>query len=113
MSDRVLNTPPNCSSEKLPLTNHLKLLEVVIKRCSVKKVFLNIVQNSQENSYVGVSFLIKLQGIEKNIPTQLLSCEFYEPFKNIYFVEHLRAATSELLNKLILANNMYQLSIPI
>ena len=31
------------------------------RRCSVKKVFLEIVQNSQENTCVGVSFLIKLQ----------------------------------------------------
>ena len=30
-------------------------------RYSVKKVFLKIWQNSQENTYVRVSFLIKLQ----------------------------------------------------
>ena len=29
--------------------------------CSVKKVFLEISQNSQENTYATVSFLIKLQ----------------------------------------------------
>ena len=29
--------------------------------CSMKKVFLQISQNSQENSFVKVSFLIKLQ----------------------------------------------------
>ena len=29
--------------------------------CSVKKVFLEISQNSQENISAGVSFLIKLQ----------------------------------------------------
>ena len=32
----------------------------VIQRCSVKKVFLNILQNSQEDSCARVSFLIKL-----------------------------------------------------
>ena len=31
------------------------------RRCSVKKVFLEILQNSQENTCVRVSFLIKLQ----------------------------------------------------
>ena len=35
--------------------------EVVAWRCSVKKMFLNILQNSQENTCARVSFLIKLQ----------------------------------------------------
>ena len=35
--------------------------EAVIRRCSVKKVFLKISQNSEENSCVAVSFLIKLK----------------------------------------------------
>ena len=34
--------------------------EVVLRRCSVKKVFLEISQNSQEKTYVRVSFLTKL-----------------------------------------------------
>ena len=36
-------------------------LEAVARRCSVKKVFLEISQNSQENTCAKVSFLIKLQ----------------------------------------------------
>ena len=36
-------------------------LEVVAQTCSVKKVFLEISQNSQENTCARVSFLIKLQ----------------------------------------------------
>ena len=36
-------------------------LEAVTQRCSVKKVFLKISQNSQENTCARVSFLIKLQ----------------------------------------------------
>ena len=36
-------------------------LEAVIERCYVKKLFLEILQNSQENNRAGVSFLIKLQ----------------------------------------------------
>ena len=35
--------------------------ETVAWRCLVKKVFLEILQNSQENTCVGVSFLTKLQ----------------------------------------------------
>ena len=33
----------------------------VVQRCSVKKLFLEISQNSQENTSTRVSFLIKLQ----------------------------------------------------
>ena len=32
-----------------------------IRKCSVKKVFLEILQNSQENTCAEVSFLITLQ----------------------------------------------------
>ena len=35
--------------------------EAVFQRCSVKIVFLDFSQNSQENTCVRVSFLIKLQ----------------------------------------------------
>ena len=35
--------------------------EAVVQRCSVKKVFLEVSQNSQENTCARVSFLIKLQ----------------------------------------------------
>ena len=38
-----------------------KALEAVAQRCSVKKVFLEISQNSQENNCVIVCFLRKLQ----------------------------------------------------
>ena len=36
-------------------------IEAVVHRCSLKKVFLEILQNSQENTCVRVSILIKLQ----------------------------------------------------
>ena len=36
-------------------------LEAVTQKCSVKKVFLKISQNSQENTCVRASFLIKFQ----------------------------------------------------
>ena len=38
----------------------LVVTEAVVQRCSVKKLFLEISQNSQENTCAGVSFLTKL-----------------------------------------------------
>ena len=38
-----------------------RILEALVQTCSVKKVFLEISQNSQENTCARVSFLIKLQ----------------------------------------------------
>ena len=38
-----------------------KTTEAVNQKCSVKKVFLKISQNSQENTCARISFLIKLQ----------------------------------------------------
>ena len=63
-------------------------MEVVL-RCSVKKVFLKISQNLQENTCARVSFLIKLQApactfIKKETLTQVFSREFCESFKNTF-----------------------------
>ena len=41
-------------------------IEAVAHRCSVKKVFLEIPQNSLENTCARASFLIKLQVFSKN-----------------------------------------------
>ena len=38
-----------------------EILEAAFRRCSSKYVFLKISQYSQENTCIGVSFLIKLQ----------------------------------------------------
>ena len=61
--------------------------EAVVQRFSVKKLFLKISQNSQEDTCARVSFLIKLQAKVCNFPkketlAQLLSCKFCEIFKN-------------------------------
>ena len=42
--------------------------EKVAQRCSVKKVFLEILQNLQENTCVRVCFLIKLQSFLYRTP---------------------------------------------
>ena len=53
-------------------------MKKVARRCSVKKVFFEISQNSQENTCARVSFLIKLT------LAQVFSCEFCEISKNTY-----------------------------
>ena len=85
--------------------------EGVARRCSVKKMFLKISQNSQENTCARVSFLVKLQEIlnfakflrapffiehlqwllqacnfiKKETQSQVFSCEFCEISKNTFF----------------------------
>ena len=66
------------------------------RRCSIKKVFLKISQNSQEKTCSKVSFLVKFQAsacnyIKKETPAQMFSCQLCEIIKNIFFTEHLRA----------------------
>ena len=43
--------------------NILVMSEVIIRRCSVKKVFLEISQNSQESNCTRISFLIRQQAL--------------------------------------------------
>ena len=53
--------------------------------CSVKKVFLKVPRNSQENTCAGSLFLIKvagLQPIKKETLIQVFSCKYFEIFKN-------------------------------
>ena len=76
--------------EKFVTFCFLKLTEAVVPRCFVEKVFLEISQNSQENTCARVSFLIKLQAlglqlIKKESLAQLFSCEFCEISKNTFF----------------------------
>ena len=69
------------------------------QRCSVKKVFLEISQNSQENTCARDSFLIKFQAcnfIKKESLAQVFSCEFCEISKDNFFTEHLRTTASGL-----------------
>ena len=44
-------------------------MEAVAQRCPVKKAFLEVLQNSQKNTCVRVSFLIKSQAIGLKPPT--------------------------------------------
>ena len=61
-------------------------------------MFLKILQTSQENACVGVFFyeVVGLQPVsfKKETPTQVLSCEVCETFKNAYFEEYLQTTAS-------------------
>ena len=74
--------------KKSNLTNTL-LTEAVVRRCSVKKVFLEMSQNSQKNTCARVSFLIKLLAscnfIKKETLAQVFSCEFCGVSKHTFF----------------------------
>ena len=80
----------------------------VVRRCSVKKMFWKISQNSQENTCARVSlFLIKLQAsfsinyIEKEALVQVFSSDFCKTFKNIFFYRTPPvAASKKILNVL-------------
>ena len=60
----------------------------VVRMCPVEKVFLEIPQNSLENTFIRVYFLIKLQAynfIKKETLAQVFSCELCENPKNTFF----------------------------
>ena len=75
-------------------------MEAVARRCSVKKVFLEISQKSQENTYARVSFLIKLQAsglqlYQKRDSGTGIFCEFCEIFKSTFSYRTSPVAASE------------------
>ena len=75
-----------CELGQLP---HLTLFRSSQERCSIKKVFLKISQNSQENTCARVSFSIKLQAtacifIKKETLTEVFSCKFWEILRTIF-----------------------------
>ena len=57
------------------------------QRCSIRKAFLEISHNSQENTCARV-FFNKVTGLTL---AQVFSCEFWEISKNTFFTEHLWA----------------------
>ena len=84
--------------------------EAVAQRCSVKKMFWNISQNSLEKTCARVSFLIKLQAevcnfIKKGTLAQVHSCEFYEISKNTFSYKTSPVAASAC-NKFIMVEKM-------
>ena len=91
----------SCSEKEICILDMYQEQAVaVVQRCSVKMVFLEISQNSQENTCDRVSFLIKLQAsasnfIKKETLAQVFSCEFCEISKNTFFHRTPLVAASE------------------
>ena len=67
-------------------------IKAVARRCSVKKVFLKILQNSQENTCARASFLIKLQAyvIKKETLPQCFPVNFAQFLRTPFLTGHLR-----------------------
>ena len=87
---------------KCEISGQVQTTKAVVQSCSVKKVFLEILQKSQENICTRVSFLIKLQvsdlpcsSVKKDTLTQSLSCEFCEISKNSFFYKRPLVGASE------------------
>ena len=75
----------------------------------MKKVFLEISENSQKNTCARDAFLIKLQILllrpatllKKESLAQVFFCEFCEISKNTFFTEHLWTTASYRSNQLL------------
>ena len=81
----------------------LILEEAVAQMCSMKKVFLEISQNSQENTCARVSILIKLQALpttflKKRLWHRCFFCEFCKISKNTFFYRTPLVVASILVN---------------
>ena len=81
-----------------PLGILLRYPEAVVRKCSEKRVFLNILQNSEESNCAGVSFSTKLQAssCRKEIAAYVFSYKICEIFKNIFLKEHLRMTVLDM-----------------
>ena len=75
----------------------LQILKAVAQSCSVKKIFFEISQNSQEMTCAKVSFLIKFYFIKKESLAQVFSYELYEISKNTFLYRTSPVAASEIL----------------
>ena len=82
-----------------------------------KKLFLEISQNSLENTCARVSFLVKLQVqacnfIKKKL-WQVFSCEFYEISKNTFSYTLATISLLETLPLIFILINSFLVSVPI
>ena len=85
------------------------ITEAATEGVLLENAFLEISQNSQENTCARVS-LIKLQAeafnfIKKETQTQVFSCKFCEISKNIFFTEHV-LVTASIIRFLVICNNL-------
>ena len=66
--------------------------EAATRRCSVKKVVIEILRNSQENTCAG-------NFIEKETLAQVFSCEFFEILKSTFSYRTLPQAAAYLVHQ--------------
>ena len=81
----------------------MQILKAVAQRFSVKKVFLEILQNSQKSTFARVSFLLKLHTsrlqlyLKRDSGTGVfLPCEFCKISKDTFSYRTLPMAASEI-----------------
>ena len=79
------------------------LTEAVVQRCSVKMVFLEISQSSQENNCARVYFSVK-----KETLAQVFSCEFCEISKDTFLHRTPPVAASVLGKNNALKTSVFQ-----
>ena len=78
----------------------MEVTETATRGVLCKKLLLKILEYSQENTCVRVSFWQSYKACnfyKQETPTQVFSCEYCEIFKNNYFEEHLLTAASEII----------------
>ena len=68
------------------------------RRCSIKKAFLKIPQNSSGKQLCRSHFLTKLEDT-KSTPLHVPSCDFCEFLRNTFFTEHFLVITSRNFRK--------------
>ena len=67
-------------SKKIHILYFCTVLEAVVQRCSLKKVFLKISQYWQENTWAF---------IEKEKKVHVFFCQYCEILRTLFYVEHL------------------------
>ena len=72
--------------------------KAVVRWCSLKKMFLEILRNSRESTCTRVFFL---KFIKKETVAQVFSCEFWEMSKNTFFYRTPLVAASAYIQSLI------------
>ena len=76
----------------------MRIKEAATQRCSVKKMFLEIWQNSQENTWPRVSFLMKLCNFIKKEPlARFFPANFVKFPSTPFYIEHLWVAASLII----------------
>ena len=86
--------------------------EVTVPRCLWKRSpFIKLIGNHLDRRL----YLMQLQASSKQLywkkdPTQMISCNFYEIFKNTFFVEPLEATASEPSNQAVCSGIIKKIS---